>query len=76
MGRSIFDVRLTDPHSADVVVMLNVQYRMHPVIGDLVSRLYYDGKLKNDASTFRRDEIAGRRPFQERSLEPEDRRML
>jgi len=68
MGRNIFDVRQSDFHFADIVVMLNLQYRMHPDIGDLVSRLYYDRKLKNDASVFLREQIAGRSPFPGKAL--------
>lgn len=39
--------------------MLDVQFRMHPSIGDVVSRLFYDGKLKNGPGTDRRPLPAG-----------------
>lgn len=31
--------------------MLDVQFRMHPSIGDVVSRLFYDGKVRNGPGT-------------------------
>lgn len=31
--------------------MLDVQFRMHPTIGDVVSRLFYDGKVRNGPGT-------------------------
>ncbi len=31
--------------------MLDVQFRMHPSIGDLVSKLFYEGKVKNGPGT-------------------------
>lgn len=63
MGRSIFEVRVPDPHLSDVVVMLNIQYRMHPVIGDMVSHLFYNGKLINDEGLSSRDEISNKAPY-------------
>lgn len=30
--------------------LLDEQYRMHPTIGDLVSKLCYDGKVRNGTS--------------------------
>ena len=44
------------------VRMLDVQFRMHPTIGSLVSQLFYEGKLKNGAGTDVRPLPAG--PFQ------------
>jgi len=63
MGRSIFEVSVPDPYRSEVVVMLNTQYRMHPAIGDLVSRLFYGGRLHNDRSTQRRFQVAEAEPF-------------
>ena len=37
MGRNIFDVAVADPLCSPLVAMLDVQYRMHPLIGGLVS---------------------------------------
>lgn len=43
MGRNIFAVLGERPER----IMLDVQYRMHPKIGDLVSRLFYQGGLRH-----------------------------
>jgi superfamily I DNA and/or RNA helicase len=40
--------------------MLDVQYRMHPVIGALVGRLFYDGRLRHEVN---HDAIAARAPY-------------
>jgi superfamily I DNA and/or RNA helicase len=63
MGRSIFEVTVPTPHASDVVVMLDTQYRMHPAIGDLVSSLFYEGKLRNGECTGQREAIAACRPY-------------
>ena len=63
MGRSIFEVSVPQPYSSDVVVMLDTQYRMHPAIGNIVSRLFYGGKLRNDRHTSARDAIAAGKPY-------------
>lgn len=63
MGRSIFEVTVPDPHASPLVAMLEEQYRMHPVIGGLVSRLYYEGRLRNAPATNERDTIAASTPF-------------
>jgi hypothetical protein len=60
MGRSIFDVTVPDPAASPCVALLDVQYRMHPAIGDLVSRLFYDGRIRNGAAD--RSAIASARP--------------
>ena len=39
---------------ADHRDMLDVQFRMHPTIGDVVSRLFYDGKVRNGPGTDKR----------------------
>jgi hypothetical protein len=62
IGRSIFEVTAPDPARSDVVAMLQVQYRMHPVIGDLVGRLFYEGRLVHGADPARCDGIASRAP--------------
>ena len=63
IGRSVFDVTIPDPTQSDVVAMLEVQYRMHPVIGGLVGRLFYDGRLLHGAELARNDAIAARAPY-------------
>lgn len=63
MGRSIFDVTVPDPHASEYVVMLDTQYRMHPRIGDLISDLFYAGRLRHGAETRQRDLIAQRAPY-------------
>jgi hypothetical protein len=64
LGMSIFDVAIPDLHTSDVVAMLDVQYRMHPVIGQLVSRLYYDRKLRDDDTTSTRSSLAALAPYE------------
>jgi superfamily I DNA and/or RNA helicase len=68
MGRSIFEVGVSDPEASDMVVMLDTQYRMHPEIGELVSRLFYSGRLRHGASTQDRLGIAERAPYAGRAL--------
>lgn len=63
MGRSIFDVTVPKPEQSQIVVMLDTQYRMHPLICSLVSELFYSGQLKSAGSAFQRDAIAAKRPF-------------
>lgn len=63
LGKNIFDVAVPEGDAHDGVVMLDVQYRMHPMIGDLVSSLYYQGRLNHDVSTHERVAIAARGPF-------------
>jgi hypothetical protein len=61
MGRPIFDVsREACEH---VTVMLDTQYRMHPVIGRLVSSLFYDGNLRSDPSMADRASVSDLPPF-------------
>jgi hypothetical protein len=62
MGRNIFDVAVTNPLSSPLVAMLDVQYRMHPVIGELVSNLFYAGRLKHGGDPAIRERIAAREP--------------
>jgi hypothetical protein len=63
MGRNIFDVTVPEARDSDIVVMLDVQYRMHPSIGALVSKLFYGGRLASDRSTQSRNAIAARGPY-------------
>jgi AAA domain len=68
IGRSIFDVTIPDPAQSDVVALLDVQYRMHPAIGALVGRLFYDGRLIHCADSARNDAIAARGPYRGQPL--------
>jgi AAA domain len=63
IGRSVFEVTIPDPMRSDVVAMLEIQYRMHPVIGGLVGRLFYDGRLRHGADAARTGAIAARAPY-------------
>jgi hypothetical protein len=62
MGRNIFDVAVAEPLSSPLVAMLDVQYRMHPLIGELVSDLFYAGRLKHGGDLATRERIAAREP--------------
>ena len=70
MGRSIYDV---GPVAPETMVMLDTQYRMHRVIGDLVSDLFYDGLLEHAEICDTRDTIASREPFPGHALVVVDR---
>jgi hypothetical protein len=63
IGRSVFDVTIPDPARSDAVAMLDVQYRMHPAIGGLVGRLFYDDRLVHGADPARTHAIAARPPY-------------
>lgn len=63
MGRSIFEVTVPDAGESDLVVMLDTQYRMHPLIGDLVSDLFYHGKLRHDDVVLETGSIAASGPY-------------
>jgi len=63
MGRNIFEITVPETGSSDFVVMLDTQYRMHPVIGDLVSYLFYNNALKNSKITGERDQISDKEPY-------------
>ncbi len=71
IGRSVFDVNFpdlasdlaSDPARSDLVALLDVQYRMHPAIGELVGRLFYDGRLRHAADAARSHAIAARAPY-------------
>jgi len=61
MGRPIFEVaRDACEH---VTVLLDTQYRMHPAIGELVSTLFYEGKLRSDPTMATRAAVSDRPPF-------------
>jgi superfamily I DNA and/or RNA helicase len=63
MGRNIFQVTVSDPYTSDLVALLDTQYRMHPLIGDLVSHLFYAGKLRHGENTATRQAVAQKRPY-------------
>jgi len=63
MGRNIFEVAVAEPLSSPLVAMLDVQYRMHASIGELVSDLFYAGRLKHGGDPATRERIAAREPF-------------
>jgi superfamily I DNA and/or RNA helicase len=63
MGRNIFEVTIADPLSSPLVAMLDVQYRMHPVIGQLVSDLFYAGRLKHGGDPASCERIAACEPY-------------
>jgi hypothetical protein len=63
MGRNIFEVAVPEPLSSPMVAMLDVQYRMHPVIGELVSDLFYAGRLRHGGDLARRKRIAAGEPY-------------
>src|SRR5206468_4205843 len=63
MGRNIFDVAVAEPLSSPLVAMLDVQYRMHPVIGQLVSDLFYSGRLRHAGDTALHERIAALMPI-------------
>ena len=63
MGRNIFEVAVAEPLSSPLVAMLDVQYRMHPVIGELVSDLFYAGRLKHGGDLATRERIAAQEPY-------------
>ena len=63
MGRNIFDVAVAEPLSSPLVAMLDVQYRMHPLIGELVSDLFYAGRLKHGGNLVMRERIAAGEPY-------------
>ena len=68
MGRNIFEVAVAEPLSSPLVAMLDVQYRMHPVIGTLVSDLFYSGRLKHGGDMARRESLAALEPHSGASL--------
>lgn len=63
LGKNIFEIGVSDLETSIDVVMLDVQYRMHPLIGELVSSLYYHGRLCNDPTTADRSTIMDRPPY-------------
>lgn len=63
IGRNIFDVTVPDPARSSIVAMLETQYRMHPVIGAIVGRLFYGDRLVHRADPDATAAIAARAPF-------------
>ena len=63
MGRTIFEVTVPEPERSPFVALLDVQYRMHPLIGGLVSDSFYGGKLTHAANALECATIAGFEPF-------------
>ncbi|MBF0502995.1 MAG: AAA family ATPase [Candidatus Riflebacteria bacterium] len=63
MGRSIFEVTVPEPMKSPFVAFLDVQYRMHPVIGTLVSELFYEGKLRHAAKLGKCSATADLEPY-------------
>ena len=63
LGRSVFAVTAPDPEHSELVALLSLQYRMHPEIGELVSRLFYGGKVQNGVAAAERADIAGAPPM-------------
>ena len=63
LGRNIFDVLGERPER----VMLDVQYRMHPHIGELVNRLFYGGHLRHQPHPDV-EAIAAQAPFAEQAV--------
>jgi hypothetical protein len=68
MGKNIFEITVPRPHESEIVVMLDTQYRMHPVIGTLVGDMFYDGQLVNAESTKERSSIAAMNPYPGQAL--------
>jgi hypothetical protein len=63
MGRNIFEVAVSDPLSSPLVAMLEVQYRMHPDIGRLVSDLFYSGRLRHAGNAAGQTRITAMEPY-------------
>ena len=63
MARSIFAVAAPKPFASPLVSMLDEQYRMHPAIGDIVSRLFYHGRLRQAVTAADLQHIVLAAPF-------------
>ena len=68
MGRSIFDVTVPEPEHSDMVALLDIQYRMHPDIGRLISEYFYGGRITNGVTAEQRSEITDSDPYPGSSL--------
>ena len=63
MGRSIFDVTVPEPETSAMVALLDTQYRMHPVIGCLISQFFYGGQVRDGLTSEDRDELTNEEPY-------------
>ena len=63
MGRSIFAVAAPNPFTSPLVSMLEEQYRMHPVIGGIVSHVFYHDRLQQAVSAADLQHIVQSVPF-------------
>lgn len=63
MGRDIFSIGTEGPDATAPTALLDIQYRMHPIIGDLVGGLFYEGRLQHGADPASTGAIAARAPF-------------
>jgi superfamily I DNA and/or RNA helicase len=57
LEKSLFETLVTQGREEDLpaVQMLKEQYRMHPAIGEMISQVFYDGKLKHATPVTERD---------------------
>lgn len=47
IARNLFDVAAPNPLESPLVSLLDEQYRMHPAIGEIVSQVFYRGRLRH-----------------------------
>jgi superfamily I DNA and/or RNA helicase len=57
LEKSLFETLVTQGREEELpaVQMLKEQYRMHPAIGEMISQVFYDGKLKHATKISERD---------------------
>lgn len=57
LEKSLFETLVTQGREEELpaVQMLKEQYRMHPAIGEMISQVFYDGKLKHATTIAERD---------------------
>jgi hypothetical protein len=63
LGRSIFAIAAPTPLTTHNVALLDTQYRMHPTIGDLISKLFYHGALHSATTDRTHKPLVGKAPF-------------
>jgi superfamily I DNA and/or RNA helicase len=63
MGRNVFEIGTAGEERRPFVAMLRTQYRMHPVIGELVSTLFYGSELTHAARAADVDPIVAMAPY-------------